>query len=113
MSNPSKQKGTSWETQIVAVLTASGFRAKRKALSGANDKGDIEIEGLPWLVIEAKNWNKPALAQWVDEARKEAVNAKAKIGVVWHHRARKGSPLDGFVTMSGETFMELMKIADK
>lgn len=106
----SKAKGTSWETNIVNALTLNRFRARRKVLSGSLDQGDIEIDGLRLhIVIEAKNCAKMALSQWVDEALNEAHNAKAELGVVWHHRKGRASPLNGYVTMSGASFLLLLE----
>lgn len=104
----SKAKGTAWESRIVAHLRQAGFAAiERRALSGGADKGDIS--GLPDWVIEAKNCKTTALAAWVDEADTEAFNARAEYGVVWHHRRGKADPGDGFVTMSGATFVRLLR----
>lgn len=104
----SKAKGTKWETAIVGYLTGQGFPVERRALTGSQDKGDIA--GLP-LVIEAKNKARTELAAWVDEATTEAANAGVDVGVVWHHRRGKASPGDGFVTMSGATFIKLLQQA--
>lgn len=109
MANKPKQKGTSWESLIVRELEDRGIRARRKALAGAQDLGDIELPDLPSVVIEAKNCKAMSLSSWVDEATIEAQHAKAEIGVVWHHRPRKSSPFDGYVTMDGETFFRLLR----
>jgi hypothetical protein len=102
----SRSKGTAWETRIVRYLVDEGFPAvERRALAGATDKGDVS--GLP-VVVEAKNCKTTALAAWVDEATVEARNAGVPVGVVWHHRRGKASPADGFVTMSGSAFVELL-----
>lgn len=107
----SKGKGTAWETAIARYLADSGFPlAERRALAGAFDQGDIA--GVP-VVIEAKNCARTELAAWVDEATSEAVNAGVDVGVVWHHRRGKGSPGEGFVTMSGATFVRLMRDLEK
>jgi hypothetical protein len=110
MANRSKAKGTSWETRIVNYLLSQLFRAKRKVLSGSEDRGDIEIEDFPWLVIEAKNEKTYRFPAYVEEAEKEAVNAGAEIGVAWVHRQRKAEAEDGFVIMSGATFVKLLKM---
>lgn len=103
----SKQRGTRWETAIVRYLVAEGFPAvERRALTGSADKGDVA--GLP-VVVEAKNCKTAALAGWVDEATVEAANAGVDVGVVWHHRRGKASPGEGFVTMSGEAFVRLLR----
>lgn len=109
----SKAKGTRWESALVAYLNAEGFPAiERRALAGGSDKGDIS--GLPDWAIEAKNCKTTALGTWVDEADVEAINARAAYGVVWHHRRGRAHPAQGFVTMSGATFVRLLRaLADQ
>jgi hypothetical protein len=103
-----KAKGTRFESAIVAFLRQHGFTwADRVPLSGAHDRGDVSIgPGSP--VIESKNQNRHSLAEWLDEANAEAVNARAPFGVVWAHRRGKGSPGDGYVVMDGNTFVRLL-----
>lgn len=108
MANKSKSKGTSWETLITNVLNSRDIRARRRALSGAMDKGDIELLDLP-LILEAKNCKTMKLSEWVDEVEIEAQNAEAMWGIVWHHRPRKSAPEDGYVTMRGETFLKFLE----
>lgn len=107
MANKFKAKGTTWETKIVNALAKIGIRAKRRVLSGGLDKGDIELLDFP-LIIEAKNCKKMELSEWVDEAEKEAQNAGVPFGVVWHHRPRRAEPEDGYVTLRGQTFMNMV-----
>lgn len=102
-----KAKGTRWESDIVRALREAGFvQAERRAGNGTHDRGDIA--GVPGLVIEAKNCARTELAEWVDEADCEARNDGARYGVVWHHRRGKAAPEDGYVTMSGATFLRLL-----
>ena len=116
MTNKSKAKGTSWETLITNTLNERGFRARRRTLSGALDKGDIELLDFP-VIIEAKNCKTMKLSEWVDEANIEALHdttpfpdtMNMKVGVVWHHRPRRSTPGKGYVTMEGETFMLLLR----
>lgn len=103
----SKDKGTREETAVVTFLNDHGIRARRMALSGAKDKGDVELLDFP-IIIEVKNRARVNLNEYVDEANGEAVNAGAAIGVAWHKRIRKGSPGDHFVTMDGYTFLKLL-----
>lgn len=104
----SKDKGTAWESTIVAYLREQGFpHVERRALLGVNDRGDIS--GLPDWVIEAKNCRREELPGWLDEAEAERVNAGAEYGVVWHHRRGRAHPRDGFVTMSGATYVRLLR----
>jgi hypothetical protein len=110
VTNPPRVKGTKWETAIVNTLLSRGILAKRKAPSGNQDKGDIELlNSLSGIVIEAKNTVRASLAEKVDQAVKEAANAGVPVGVVWDHRRGKGSPVDGYVTMSGEHFILLLQ----
>jgi hypothetical protein len=104
----SRSKGTAWETAICRYLVESGFPGvERRALAGVADRGDIA--GLTDWVIEAKNCARTELGSWVDEAAIEAANADVPYGVVWHHRRGKGSPADGFVTMRGADFVQLLR----
>lgn len=105
----SRQKGTSWETDIVNALISYGIRAKRNPLAGAKDQGDIDLYPLP-VVIEAKNCRDMKLAEWIQEAEEERINAHALFGVVWHKRMRKASPHDAYVTMTGNTFLKILKL---
>jgi hypothetical protein len=103
-----RKAGTSWETAIVESLRAYGFpHAERRRLSGSKDRGDIA--GVPGIAIEAKNTSRLALAEAVDEANVEALNANVPIGVAWLKRRGKTSPLEGYVVMSGDTFLRLIQ----
>lgn len=102
-----RAKGTRWESKIVASLQAAGFvHVERRALNGSTDRGDIL--GLPGFVIEAKDQNRLTLAEWVEEAEREADNAGAAYGVVWAHRKGRADPEDGYVLMQGDTFIRLL-----
>jgi len=108
VANRSKAKGTAGETAIVNYLLEEGLHAYRKVLSGSLDKGDISVlEGR--VTIEAKNASTTKLSEYVDEATTEALNAKSDFGVAWHKRTRKGNPKDWYVTMTGETFVRMLK----
>ena len=106
----SKQRGTAWESRIVAYLRERGWpHVERRTLSGAKDRGDIA--GIVGVVIEAKNAARHALAEWLDEAELEASNDGAHHGVVWAHRRGYASPAKGYVVMSGETYARLLTAA--
>ncbi len=108
MVNRPKIKGTSFETLVVKALQRAGWKhAERRALNGATDKGDIA--GVAGVVIECKNVNKLAFGPWLREAHTEAHNANADFGVLWAKRRGYSEAEDGFVVMSGETFMRLLK----
>lgn len=109
MSNASGKKGTAWETRIVEALRAAGWpNAERRRLGGIRDRGDIV---LPGVVIEAKNTNRLALAEAVDEANVEAANDGGSVGVAWIHRKGKATAEDGYVVMQGDVFLRLIREA--
>jgi hypothetical protein len=79
VSSPAKRKGTRAETELVLWLRENGWPdAERRALNGSRDRGDIA--GVCSVAIEVKNRKEFAPAEWVDEAKAEAVNA----GVNYH-----------------------------
>jgi len=104
--NRPRNKGTRAETAIVNYLLDQGISAKRLALRGKDDQGDIEVDAP--VLIEAKNCKTMQLAQWVDSIRKKA--QPGDVAVVWHHRPRKSSPAEWYVTMSGSDFVRILKI---
>ena len=110
----SKAKGTAGETSVVRFLQANGYpHAERRALAGAQDRGDVA--GIPGLCIEVKNAAAMKLAQWVDEAEREAAPTGLRhapgsdVPVVWHKRRGRGSPGDWYVTMDGWAFLALLE----
>jgi hypothetical protein len=111
MANPSKAKGTAWESKIVAALQRAGWPyAERRTLSGAQDKGDIA--GIPGWVIEAKNCRELKFGPWLTECHREAFNVGPQVeGAVWAKRRGFPEAEDGFVVMNGETFLRLLKSA--
>lgn len=106
-----RRRGTRAETAVVEFLRASGFtHAERRAPAGTRDRGDVA--GVPGVVVEVKDCARTELAGWLDEAGREADNARARLAVVWHKRRGRGSPAEWFVTMSGSTFAALLAEAD-
>jgi Holliday junction resolvase len=118
VSNPSKQKGTAFETACVRYLQAQGFDARRIALSGSADSGDIAVEG---FVLEAKNRKGYAIGEAVDQAKLEALqNAIRNARTIDEtpkgqpryaaviKRVGKGDPARAFVVMELEQFAEIL-----
>jgi len=105
-----RAKGTAWETGICRFLAEQGFpHVERRALAGTSDRGDIA--GIVGWVIEAKNCKRMDLAGWVDEATLEQANDGAEFSAVWHHRVGRAHPEAGYVTMTGATFVRLLRAA--
>lgn len=87
MANPSKQKGTKWESELLLRLRRIWPQAERSSLAGINDYGDYI--NVPYL-IEAKSTQRPMFQQWARKAEKKAGKAWA---IVWHgdRRAKTGN----------------------
>lgn len=84
MSNPSKEKGTKAETRVVRFLQDHGIGASRKALTGSNDCGDIDVIAFGYgsdLVFEVKsgkqtlNPSRKQLDEWMRQTIVEGKNA--------------------------------------
>jgi hypothetical protein len=110
MTNRSKAKGTSWESEVVTFLVSQGWLyVERRTLNGSMDRGDIT--GIPGVVIEAKSVKSITLGAFLDEATKEKANDNADIGVAWIKRRGKASAEHGYVVMDGAQFAWLLKEA--
>ena len=105
-----RAKGTAAETAVTTYLQQHGFpHAERRALSGAQDRGDIA--GIPGIAIEVKAVARPAYQQWLREADREAANAGVPLGVVIHKPAGVGlgRPHDWIAAMRLAHFISLIR----
>lgn len=90
--NKSKQKGTRAETKVVRYLEDHGFIARRQALAGSDDHGDIEAYAPGYenikIIIEVKtgkqtaNPNRTQIKEWCRQAKVEAENAGSEDAVL-------------------------------
>lgn len=112
MANPSKARGTRWESAIRDYLNGTlGYShptdwrlVKRQAQEGAKDVGDLHA----WpFVLEAKDVKSPAVPTWLRQAETEAVNAGFAYGVVIHKVRGKGPAL-ARVHIMDETYRRLI-----
>jgi len=109
--NRSKAKGTGAESAVADYLRSQGWsQVERRALAGAQDKGDIA--GVPDTVIEVKNHATIKLAEFVDEANVERDNAGVEYGVAWIKRRGTTDPGKWYVAMDGATFCRLLVAAE-
>lgn len=111
----SMAKGSAFERLIADYLAIEvDDRIDRRVKTGASDKGDIG--GLRHhghrIAIECKNHAAMNLAGWVDEARSEATNDGAMLGVVVHKRRGKGRAGDQYVTLTLSDLVKLLKAGD-
>ena len=111
MANPSKARGTKWESAVRDYLNGvleyshpTDWRlVKRQAQEGAKDVGDLHA----WpFILEAKDVKSPAVPTWLRQAEVEAVNAGFPYGVVIHKVRGKGPAL-ARVHITDDTFMRL------
>ena len=117
MTNPSKRKGTAWETACTVYLRRAYQDDEgcihRAPLHGSKDEGDIHglrINGEK-AIIECKNAKNYEFGTWVDQAVEEAWNADAEYGVVFVKRRGLGiehvgqhwalMDIDTFIRMNG------------
>lgn len=96
MANPSKARGTAWESAVRDYLNValelvdgqgkfsdafSAFNVRRPALEGAADVGDVHC--VPFA-LECKDVKSAAVPTWLRQARVEAAHAGFPYGVVVH-----------------------------
>jgi Holliday junction resolvase len=87
LSNPSKEKGSKAEREVVAIFQEHGFPEASRGLAGATkDRGDIE--NVPGLCCEVKNHSSvnDAASVGLREIALEKENRKVPYGVVFVRR---------------------------
>lgn len=77
MANLKKQKGTTYETACRKYLEEFGFKARRNALSGASDIGDLEISE-PFLAIVENKAYKGELTEKQETLFRQQTEVEAK-----------------------------------
>ena len=113
-------KGTAFAQDIVEALV-EGLHddgIERRALCGAHDRGDISGVRLRGhrLVLECKNeavGKVFKLPEWVDEAREEALNDNALVGLVVHKRSKTTDPYRQWVTMTVRELIYILRAANE
>lgn len=104
VTSPSKRKGARFERAVVEYFRAHGFPHAERAYGAGrpDDRGDID--GLIGFTIECKATEAVRLAEQVDEACVEALNADAAAPGSRHlpvlvKKRRGARTADSFVTM--------------
>lgn len=97
-----KSAGARFERSIADALAAAldDDRIDRRARNGAKDRGDIagiRLHGQR-VVIECKDAATLRLPEWTSEARVEAGNDDALVGLVVHKRRGVSDPMAQWVT---------------
>ncbi len=103
MSNPSKAKGTRWESSVREFLNSTGQSAFRVAQAGA-DLSDVHLNGL-WA-LQCKDATQQRYSEWVPAAGQQATNAGLTFSAVIHKRRNR--PIgDALVVMTLDQFSDL------
>lgn len=105
-----KAKGREAETRVAQAYREDGYtEADRRVRNGKFDRGDIG--GVPCVATEVKAEASYAgkLSGWLAEAEAERQNAGAALGVVWHKRKGTTDPREWYVTMTGATWLTVLK----
>ena len=107
-----KTAGARFERSIADALAAAldDDRIDRRARTGARDRGDIagiRLHGQR-VVIECKDAATLRLPEWTTEARTEAGNDDALVGVVVHKRRGVSDPLSQWVSMTLGDFVAIL-----
>jgi hypothetical protein len=107
MTNPSKDRGTRWETAVAAFLRDAGFEeCYRMAPAGEFDAGDLG--GIPEVAFECRDRNRLTLSENVDDANDRAHHKGADYGVTVMKRRGRGAK-DAYVAMDLATFVRLLQ----
>ncbi|MEU3729958.1 hypothetical protein AB0E81_11195 [Streptomyces sp. NPDC033538] len=106
MSNPSKQRGTAWESAFVAYLREHhNPDARRNVQMGAKDIGDVD--GYFLHAAELKAEKSITLADYIAQANRERIHAGQPFGCAVVKRRMKGVA-DGYVVRDVRTDVRLM-----
>jgi hypothetical protein len=101
------EKGNRWRHKVAMMLGGLGLVEKR----GIGDAGDdltVWIGADPHLIlsVECKNEQAMTPAKWLTQAETQA--PAGRIPIVVAHRRGKDNAEDGYVIMSGRTFVRLL-----
>ncbi|WP_328967919.1 hypothetical protein [Streptomyces sp. NBC_00239] len=106
MSNPSKAKGTAFESLVVAYLREHHNPAThRNVQMGRLDIGDID--GYYLHALEAKAEKSITLSDYIAQANREAINAGQPFGCAVVKRRMKGAA-DAYVVRDLATDVRLL-----
>jgi len=105
VTHPSKVKGSAFEREVVAYLQSAGFPEAQRAYGAgrADDRGDIV--GVDGWVLEVKCHRDMDIGNWMNEAAREARNARCGRFAVIHKRREHGAE-EAYITMPLRCFVE-------
>lgn len=107
MGAAERRKGARAERDVVHALRRAGWEAETTRAQSGAQRGDDIATNAP-VSIEVKDRGAMDLSGWLRQAEQ---NANGRPAVVWHKRRGKANPEDWYVTMTGETFLTLLRQA--
>jgi hypothetical protein len=114
VSHPNKIRGTRYETDVVGFLRehAPGLGVedpeqiqRNGAIYGHHDRGDVG--GVPSWVHQCKDVDTWRITEWIREAKKQRVNARAAWYAIWKKTRGKGVA-HSVVIMDADQFVQIM-----
>jgi hypothetical protein len=118
MGNRNKAKGTAFETLVKEYLISKGFpEARRAALEGADDKGDIHgiasTETSRKVCIQCKNDKSFNISGWLNDTVEQAKRLGDAVPALVVKRKGKGEKAlgDSYVVMRLDDLVDLLQEA--
>lgn len=102
MSINSKQKGARFERLLASKLREYGYDTRRTAQYCGNTGDAADVDGLPYIHIEAKHQERMQLYDWMAQAKRDA---KDGLPAVFHKK--NNAPI--LVTMELDDWMTLYR----
>jgi Holliday junction resolvase len=119
MGNKHKAKGTSFETLVVNYLKEKGFcKARRTALQGINDSGDINgivnRVSQSELAVQCKNQKAFDLSGWLNDTVEQAKKLNDGVPLLVIKRPGKGAKAlgDSYAVMRLDDIIRLLQEAE-
>jgi len=104
MGKMSREKGKRFERLVASLFKDWGYDAHRTAQFRGNTGQAGDVEGVPFIHIEAKHQERMNLYEWIEQSESDArAEGKGNLPVVIHHANLK--PI--LVTMRFEHWIQL------
>lgn len=100
----SKQKGKRAELEVVNILKAHGYDARRSAQYCGNTGDAADVVGIPGIHAEVKHQERMQLYEWMAQAIRDASQDERKPKPTVIHRKNNAEWL---ITMRFEDFLEI------
>ena len=106
MGKMQREKGKRFEREVAALFREAGYDSHRTAQCRGNTGQAADIEGVPYIHIEAKHCEKMQLYDWIAQAVHDASKNEGGSLPVVIHRKNNAQML---VTMRACDWMELYR----